>query len=121
MSSRVFREEEVLELAKAAYEGNADFPIIKDRCALLVIDMQDEFVKPHYTPYWTPESTRQVPKIKAIIKHCRQVNIPVIYTAFGHTHARLDRRICWERSGRCFCPDRALLGRGRLDHHMVKG
>ena len=94
MNSRVFSEEEVLELAKAAYESEANFPIIRDKCALLVIDMQDEFVKPHYTPYWTPESTRQVPKIKAVIEHCRRVNVPVIYTAFGHTHARLDRPAC---------------------------
>jgi isochorismate hydrolase len=87
-----FTEEYVLELAKRAYEqGRADFPASHDRCALLVIDMQDEFVKPHWTPYWVPEATRQVPKIKSLIEFCRNLEIPVIYTAFGQTHLSMDR------------------------------
>jgi isochorismate hydrolase len=49
----------VLELAQKAYnESTANFLIIKEKCVLLVIDMQDEFVKPHLTPCWVPEATR---------------------------------------------------------------
>lgn len=87
-----FTEKLVLDLAKKGYEsGEAKFDIIADKCALLVIDMQDEFVKPHWTPYWVPEATRQVPRIKSLIEHCREKNIPVIFTVYSKTHNYLDR------------------------------
>ena len=53
--------------------------------------MQDEFIKPGWTSHWIPEATRQVPKIKELIGHCRRREIPVIYTAYRKTHAYLDR------------------------------
>jgi hypothetical protein len=34
--------------------------------------MQDEFVKPHRTPFWIPEATRQVERIKRMITACRE-------------------------------------------------
>jgi len=87
-----FTEKQVLSLARKAYcEGMATFPIIPELCALLVIDMQDEFVKPKWAPCWVPEATRQVPKIKNLIKHCRNMKIPVIYTVFSKTHGYQDR------------------------------
>ena len=85
-------EKQVLDLAKNTYEkGNAKFDIILDKCALLVIDMQDEFVKPHWTPYWVPEATKQVPRIQKLIAHCRKKKIPVIFTVYSKTHNYLDR------------------------------
>ena len=87
-----FTEEQVLDLAKRAYEtGDVEFDIIPKKCALLVIDMQDEFVKPHWTPYWVPEATRQVPHIKKLIKHSRVKKMPVIFTVYSNTHNFLDR------------------------------
>ena len=87
-----FTEKKVLKLAKEAYEkGDVEFDIIPDKCALIVIDMQNEFVKPHWTPYWVPEATRQVPKIKKLIDYTRSKNIPVIYTVYSKTHNYLDR------------------------------
>jgi nicotinamidase-related amidase len=53
--------------------------------------MQDEFVKPGWTPYWVPEATRRVSSIKSLMDFCRAKCIPVIYTAFGRTHRFLDR------------------------------
>ena len=92
MKSNSYKKEEVLALAKKAYEeGDADFEIDPGTCALLVIDMQDEFVKPCWTPYWVPEATEQVPRIKTLIDHCRLRNIPIIFTAFANTHHYLDR------------------------------
>ena len=77
-------EEEVLKLARSAYEkGEAQFNLIKEKAALLVIDMQEEFVKPNWAPSWVPEATKQVPQIKKLIEHCRLKNIPVIYTVFS--------------------------------------
>ena len=87
-----FSEQEVLMFARRAYqEGNAAFGVEREHCALLVIDMQEEFVKPHSTPFWVPEATRQVPRIKRLIEACRTSGIPVIYTAFARTHHYLDR------------------------------
>jgi len=87
-----FTEQDVLHLARKAYnEGNANFEVITKKCALLVIDMQDEFVKPHWSPDWVPEATKQVPRIKRLIEHCRSKNIPVIYTVYSKTHNYLDR------------------------------
>jgi len=87
-----FTEKKVLSLAKETYEnGDVKFDIIPDKCALIVIDMQNEFVKPHWTPYWVPEATRQVPQIKRLIEHSRLKNIPVIYTVYSKTHNNLDR------------------------------
>ncbi|QBD80754.1 cysteine hydrolase [Ktedonosporobacter rubrisoli] len=90
--TKAFSEQEVLALARRAYqEGSATFEIERANCALLVIDMQDEFVKPHWTPFWVPEATRQVPQIKRLLEACRAYRVPVIYTAFARTHHYLDR------------------------------
>ena len=92
MNAVSFTAEQVLALAKQAYEeGNARFEIDPGKCALLVIDMQDEFVKPGWTKYWVPEATVQVPRITTLIDRCRLKKIPVIFTAFANTHRGLDR------------------------------
>ena len=92
MEEGKYTEQQVLDLAKKAYEeGCAGFDIVPEKCALLVIDMQDEFVKPHWTPDWVPEATRQVPLIKRLIEHCRAKNVPVIFTVYSKTHNYLDR------------------------------
>ena len=102
MSDRFFSEAEVVELARHAYDdAYATFQVVTDRCALLVIDMQDEFVKPGWTPYWVPEATRMVPRVATVIAACRDVSVPVIYIAFAATHHRLDR----PRAG-AFMPNR---------------
>lgn len=45
-----FSEQHISDMAKRGYEqGNAEFNVDPKNCALLVIDMQDEFVKPHWT------------------------------------------------------------------------
>jgi hypothetical protein len=44
--SHFYSEDEVLALAHDAYRsGQAAFDVIPERCAMLVIDMQDGFVK----------------------------------------------------------------------------
>ncbi len=97
-----FTEEDILALAEKAYnEDEALFEIIREKCALLVIDMQDEFVKPNWAPCWVPEATRQVPRIKKLIEQCRLKGVPVIYTVFSRTNNFLDRPL----SGK-FMPNR---------------
>jgi nicotinamidase-related amidase len=87
-----YTEEIVKNAAKEAYlNGEVKFDIRASDCALIVIDMQDEFVKPGWTSSWIPEATRQVPKIRKLIDVCRSKSIPVIYTAFKDTHLFKDR------------------------------
>ena len=89
-----FTEEQVLQLAKNAYHhGNPDFVINPQTCALLVIDMQNEFVKPHWTSDWVPDATRKSQTIQKLITYCRIQEIPVIYTVYSDTHQYLDRPI----------------------------
>jgi nicotinamidase-related amidase len=92
MPPTIYSESQVLELARRAYrQGDAGFALVPDRCALLVIDMQDEFVKPGWTPYWVPAATRRVPAVAGLIRDARDLGIPVIYTVFSRTHEYLDR------------------------------
>jgi nicotinamidase-related amidase len=87
-----YTEKQVLALARRAYEqGEASFEFLAEECALLVIDMQDEFVKPGWTPYWVPQATSLVPRIKRLVEHCRKKGIPVIYSVFSRTNNYLDR------------------------------
>jgi nicotinamidase-related amidase len=58
---------------------------------LLVIDMQDEFVRAEWSPYWVPGATRLAPRLARFIAACRSLRIPVIYTVFADSHHRLDR------------------------------
>ncbi len=92
MAPSTYSESVVLKLAQTAYrQGDAAFALVPDTCALLVIDMQDEFVKPGWTPYWVPAATRQVPAVSRLIQDARALDIPVIFTVFSRTHGYLDR------------------------------
>jgi nicotinamidase-related amidase len=92
MATHSYTEGEALARAQRAYrEGRATFAMRAQDCALLVIDMQDEFVKPGWTPFWVPEATRQVPRIKRLLEACRRTGVPVIYTAVAATHHKFDR------------------------------
>lgn len=92
MSGTPFSEADVLRLAERAYQdGRARFDPEPADCALLVIDMQDEFVRPGWTPFWVPAATRQVPLLSRLIACCRSRAVPVIHTVFSRTHKYLDR------------------------------
>lgn len=92
MTEERFTEECVLERAREAYEqGSARFEVVARQSALLVIDMQDEFVRPGWTPFWVPEATRQVPRLQGLMSTCWEAGVPVIFTVFSATHRYLDR------------------------------
>jgi nicotinamidase-related amidase len=87
-----YTEEWVTARARAAYErGTATFAVRPERSALLVIDMQDEFCRPGWSPYWVPAATRAVPALRRLVESCRAVDVPVIWTLFDDTHLGLDR------------------------------
>lgn len=87
-----FSEEEVIALAKTAYEnGQASFDIHIERTALLIIDMQREFVQPGETPFWIPQATRMVPLLARVLAAARKAGLPIIHTAFAATNNFIDR------------------------------
>ncbi|MET8788149.1 isochorismatase family cysteine hydrolase [Streptomyces sp. NPDC049097] len=87
-----YSEEWVTARARDAYRhGRASFGIRPERTALLVIDMQDEFVRPGWSPYWVPAATRMAPRLRQLVQVCRAAAVPVIWTVFDDTHLGLDR------------------------------
>jgi len=51
----------------------------RDRCVLMVIDMQNDFVLDGAIME-VKEAKKQLPKIKKLIEKCRELCVPVIYT-----------------------------------------
>ena len=83
---------EVAQMIEEQYEsGDAEVAIAADRAALVVIDMQVEFVTPEGGPFYVPEAARRVHAVARLLAGCRARGIPVIHTAFGDTHLGLDR------------------------------
>ncbi len=79
-------------LARAQYTcGDADLPLDPRRTALLLIDMQEEFVTFKGGPYRVPEAGRRIPAMAALLQAFRARSLPVLHTAFAASHAFLDR------------------------------
>lgn len=83
----------VLELrAREQYRrGDADFPLVAKETALVLIDMQEEFVTTRGGPYRVPEAARRLPQMARLLETFRRSGLPVIHTAFAATHRFLDR------------------------------
>lgn len=64
---------------KTVSKKKKSWTIDKARTALLVIDMQNDFVK-EGAILEVPKIRRQIPKIKRLIETCRRLGIPVIYS-----------------------------------------
>lgn len=78
-----FSEDWILSRAQQQYaEARADIDVDPGRTALIIVDMIDEFVKPYWCPYWVPDATRQVPKIRTLIDVFHTAKLPVIYLAY---------------------------------------
>jgi nicotinamidase-related amidase len=75
-------EREFIEFAERDYNTDKHwtFEIKKEECALLVIDMQEDFVNPSHSMA-VPEAYRMVPRMKKVIEECRALKVPVIFTA----------------------------------------
>ena len=70
-------------VAREYEESKVPFKIVRERTALLVVDLQNEFVDPN-GKIWIPDATRGMGKVRRLIETCRELGVPVIYTV--HTH-----------------------------------
>ena len=59
------------------------FPVNPDTTALLVIDMQNDFVRQD-APYESPAAREMIDDLNGLIGACRAHDIPVIFTAHAH-------------------------------------
>jgi len=59
------------------------------KTALIVVDMQNDFVAPG-APLETPAGRTMLPNLKRAIGFCREQGIPVIYTAHAHRRDGCD-------------------------------
>lgn len=75
--------DEAAVIAEAAVDYDVDrhgaFEIRPEDCALLVIDMQEDFVRPGRM--WVPHAQRVLPVIARVARACRELGIPVHFTA----------------------------------------
>lgn len=77
--------------------------MIIGNAALLVIDMQNDFIGPS-APCPCPGAEDIIPRIKTLITACREANIPVIYTVEVHRPSGIDSG--HERRTHCFTGSR---------------
>lgn len=75
-------EREFIEFANRDYETDRHwaFEIERGECALVVVDLQEDFVNPD-NPMCVPEAYRQIPRVRTLIEACRELGVPVLYTA----------------------------------------
>lgn len=75
-------EKEFIDFAERDYNTDKHwtFEIKKEECALIVVDLQEDFVNPSH-PMCVPEAYRMIPRVKKTIEACRKAGVPVIYTA----------------------------------------
>ena len=75
-------EKEYIQFGHRDYDTDRHhaFVIQKEECALIVVDLQNDFVASN-SPIWIPEALRQIPRNKKLIETARRLGVPVIYTA----------------------------------------
>ena len=87
-----FPDAELERMARKQYlRGDAGFALVPARTALVVIDMQEEFVTPTGGPYRVPEAARRVPQVARLLDAFRRRGLTVVHTAFAETHGFRDR------------------------------
>ena len=75
-------EQEFIEFAERDYETDKHwaFELKREEAALIVVDLQEDFVNPNNS-MCVPEAYRQIPRVKTLIEACRELGVPVIYSA----------------------------------------
>lgn len=89
-------DKEIIEIAKKEYStSKIPFQITKDKVALLVVDMQEEFVNPG-GKLWVPNAYKQINSIKNLIETFRKLKLPVIFSAHVHHPDGLDKGLMFD-------------------------
>jgi len=85
--------DEATFLAGADHDYDVDrhdaFEVRPAETALLVIDLQEDFVRPA-SPMCQPEALRQLGRIRSLLDVCRQIGVPAVFTAATYLAERLN-------------------------------
>jgi len=81
-------------MAKRYWEWEPVFRLDPEKCALLVIDMQNGFIE-EGSILEVPMARRQVPVVKGLVQYCRGKGIPVVFTRFCISGEEQTNRFYW--------------------------
>jgi nicotinamidase-related amidase len=78
-------ERAVVLSAADDYESDrhGGFEIIPERTAVLVIDMQEDFVRPG-SPMWVPQAERMIPALRQLLRTAREHGSPILFSAANY-------------------------------------
>jgi ureidoacrylate peracid hydrolase len=71
--------------------------------ALLIVDMQNDFVYCKNSPVYVPPSKKIIPHIVKLINTARKKKMPVIYTVTSHKKDRSDWALLDKKYNRTYC------------------
>lgn len=104
-------------IAEAIIDYDVDrhgaFEIRPQECALVVVDMQEGFVRPG--PMWVPQAQRVLPRIARAAKACHELSVPVIFTAAIYLPQHPN-----DTMGYCAPVARGILAEGSTDVHIAE-
>ena len=78
------------------------------KAALLIVDMQNDFIHSKNSPVYVPPAKKIIPKIVKLLTACRKKKIPVIYTVTFHKKDRSDWAILDKKHNRVYCIENTL-------------
>ncbi len=73
------------------------------RSALLVVDMQNDFIYFKNSPVYVPPAKKIIPKIVKLLIACRKKKIPIVYAITSHKKDRSDWALLDKRYNRAHC------------------
>ena len=87
-----FSDARLRALAERQYaHGDAGFAIEPRTTALVLVDLQEEFLTERGGPYRLPGAGAILPAVERLLAGFRARGLPVVHTAFADTHRLLDR------------------------------
>ena len=73
------------------------------RTALLIVDMQNDFIHSKNSPVYVPPAKKIIPKIVKLLTVCRKKKIPVVYAVTSHKRDRSDWALLDKKHNRVYC------------------
>ncbi len=73
------------------------------RTALLIVDMQNDFIHFKGSPVYVPPAKKIIPKIVKLLTACRKKKIPIICAITSHKKDRSDWALLDKKYNRAYC------------------
>ena len=118
-------------MSSTSISGKDFFAIDPNRCALIVIDMQNAFVA-EGAPFETPGARAMIPRLERLIQFARTAEIPIVWTQSDHRPpygglmlrkfpAIGEERVLWQGEPSFdMYPNMLQPREGKLEYRIVK-